>query len=61
METNDIVFDHIELVRQTFNDQFNKLIIDVGDRIGDALERGGRVILFGNGTSAADAQHILKR
>lgn len=58
MEINDIVFDHIELMRQTFDNQFNKLIVDAGDRIGNAFERGGKVILFGNGGSAADAQHI---
>ncbi|MCZ6690112.1 MAG: SIS domain-containing protein [Planctomycetota bacterium] len=30
----------------------------LADRIADALRRGGRVFLFGNGGSAADAQHI---
>ena len=61
MEINDIVFDHIELVRQTFDDQFNKLIIEVGDRIGDAFERGGREMLFDNGCIAAYPQPIFKR
>jgi D-sedoheptulose 7-phosphate isomerase len=30
----------------------------LADAIGDALEAGGKVWLFGNGGSAADAQHI---
>jgi D-sedoheptulose 7-phosphate isomerase len=30
----------------------------VGERIWEALERGGRVYAFGNGGSAADAQHL---
>ncbi|MCZ6602499.1 MAG: SIS domain-containing protein, partial [Planctomycetota bacterium] len=31
---------------------------DLADQIADALRQGGRVFLFGNGGSAADAQHI---
>ncbi|MDW8271158.1 MAG: D-sedoheptulose 7-phosphate isomerase [Bacteroidota bacterium] len=33
-------------------------IVRTGDRIADALSRGGKVLLCGNGGSAADAQHI---
>lgn len=33
-------------------------IIDVADKIIDTLQNGGKVILMGNGGSAADAQHI---
>ena len=61
MEINDIVFDHIELVRQTFDDQFNKLIIDVSDRIGDTFEPGDIEMLFNNGCIAAYLQPIFKR
>jgi D-sedoheptulose 7-phosphate isomerase len=31
---------------------------DLADRICDSLERGGKLITFGNGGSAAEAQHF---
>ena len=34
------------------------LIIDIHDAIICALRQGGKIILFGNGGSAADAQHL---
>ena len=33
-------------------------IVTVGHRIADALRSGGKVLVFGNGGSAADAQHF---
>ncbi len=33
-------------------------VIDVARVIANALQKGGRVVFFGNGGSAADAQHI---
>jgi D-sedoheptulose 7-phosphate isomerase len=33
-------------------------IVTVGERIADALRSGGKVLTFGNGGSAADAQHF---
>ena len=35
-----------------------KKIVEVGFTIDEAFKNGGKVILFGNGGSAADAQHI---
>ena len=34
------------------------LVLAVGNRIADALRAGGKVLVFGNGGSAADAQHL---
>jgi D-sedoheptulose 7-phosphate isomerase len=34
------------------------LLADVAVRLGDALTRGNKLMLFGNGGSAADAQHL---
>lgn len=33
-------------------------ILRLGDLVGTALESGGKLLIFGNGGSAADAQHI---
>src|SRR5271169_3465195 len=37
---------------------FHALIIDVGRRMADAIRKGNRIFYFGNGGSAADAQHL---
>jgi D-sedoheptulose 7-phosphate isomerase len=34
------------------------VIADLADRLTDALGRGGKLLVFGNGGSAADAQHF---
>jgi D-sedoheptulose 7-phosphate isomerase len=34
------------------------LVLDAGRRLVDALRAGGKVLVFGNGGSAADAQHF---
>src|SRR5688572_28466770 len=34
------------------------VIADLADRLTDALARGGKLLVFGNGGSAADAQHF---
>jgi len=34
------------------------LVLALGNRIADALRAGGKVLIFGNGGSAADAQHF---
>ena len=33
-------------------------VVDAAHAIGEALGRGGKLLLFGNGGSAADAQHV---
>ena len=35
-----------------------KIIVNIAQLIVDSYKNGGKVILFGNGGSAADAQHI---
>lgn len=52
------VKQHIEIVQKTFNDEMVRKITQVGLIIDHAFKTGGKVILFGNGGSAADAQHI---
>jgi D-sedoheptulose 7-phosphate isomerase len=38
--------------------EFIPIIAEAAGRLVKAMERGGKVLLFGNGGSAADAQHI---
>jgi len=40
------------------NDQFHKLVIQSALQIVASLRKGGKVLFFGNGGSAADAQHL---
>jgi D-sedoheptulose 7-phosphate isomerase len=51
------VLDSLALKRRFF-DESAPLILDAGRRIAKALGAGGRLLVFGNGGSAADAQHF---
>jgi D-sedoheptulose 7-phosphate isomerase len=45
-------------VKQSFSDQLLAGIETFAIRSADALGRGGKLVFFGNGGSAADAQHL---
>ena len=45
-------------VKQRFFETSAGLLLAVGRRLAQCLEAGGRVLTFGNGGSAADAQHL---
>ena len=45
-------------LKQRFFDEKAALLVGVGRRIAAALRAGGKVLAFGNGGSAADAQHF---
>ncbi len=34
------------------------IILDIGDKFATTIREGGKILLFGNGGSAADAQHV---
>jgi D-sedoheptulose 7-phosphate isomerase len=51
------VADSLELKRAFFHNN-EELIAEVAREIRSALIRGNKILLFGNGGSAADAQHI---
>jgi D-sedoheptulose 7-phosphate isomerase len=60
MNTDDIrslVADSVAL-KQRFFGESAALLLEVGRRMAESLLRGGRVLAFGNGGSAADAQHF---
>lgn len=45
-------------VKRKFADKNADLIIDAADKIAESVSSGHKLLLFGNGGSAADAQHI---
>ena len=53
-----IVADSVAL-KERFFAASAPLLLDVGGRMAESLLAGGRVLAFGNGGSAADAQHFV--
>ncbi len=45
-------------LKQRFFDENARVLLEVGQRITECLRSGGKVLTFGNGGSAADAQHF---
>ncbi len=50
--------DSITVKQQIVADRSYEVLIQVGDIIADAISNGGKLLLCGNGGSAADAQHL---
>ena len=53
-----IVADSVAL-KERFFAQEASLLLEVGGKMAESLRAGGRVLAFGNGGSAADAQHFV--
>ncbi len=53
-----IFSDHIRLVREAKDPKQYQKILLAGESIVDSLQKGGKVLLCGNGGSAADALHF---
>ncbi len=53
---NEHLADHLAAIERLR--AFTPLIEDLAKRIITSIEAGGKVLLFGNGGSAADAQHL---
>jgi D-sedoheptulose 7-phosphate isomerase len=45
-------------LKQRFFEENAGLLVEVGGRLSECLRSGGKVLAFGNGGSAADAQHL---
>jgi D-sedoheptulose 7-phosphate isomerase len=45
-------------LKQRFFAENAALLLDVGQRMVECLRSGGKILVFGNGGSAADAQHL---
>jgi D-sedoheptulose 7-phosphate isomerase len=53
----NIAADSIAL-KQRFFAEKSELVLSVGERLAESVKAGGRILVFGNGGSAADAQHF---
>ena len=53
-----LVAQSVEL-KQRFFPENASLLLEVGGLMADSLRAGGRVLAFGNGGSASDAQHFV--
>lgn len=52
------VLKHIDLVKTVFSDEFFENLIGISDIIVKSIKNGKKVLLCGNGGSAADCQHF---
>ncbi len=50
--------DSISVKQQIIEDSSYKVLLEAGDLIADSISAGGKLLLCGNGGSAADAQHL---
>lgn len=53
----DIIFESIQVKEQLMHTDI-KTIIDIAEAFIDCIRKDGKIILFGNGGSASDSQHI---
>ena len=52
------VEQHVSVTRALLDDRYVSFAIDVAEVLSRAIERGGKVLVCGNGGSAADASHL---
>jgi D-sedoheptulose 7-phosphate isomerase len=57
MDTNKIAGEYLAVADEVFGTMLEQVEL-VANRIAETLQAGGKVLLCGNGGSAADAQHI---
>ena len=50
--------DSISVKKQIIEDSAYEVLVEAGDIIADSISGGGKLLLCGNGGSAADAQHL---
>src|SRR4030042_2524377 len=53
----DLLLESIQVKEQMLHTQITK-IMEISEAVISCLKKGGKLILFGNGGSAADSQHI---
>ncbi len=53
----DNIKEHISVIEQMLTEQSN-VLADISDAIVKSISAGGKILIAGNGGSAADAQHI---
>jgi D-sedoheptulose 7-phosphate isomerase len=52
------IAEHLDTINKMQSDDVYKTLSAIADAIVDSVRRGGKVLIAGNGGSAADAQHI---
>jgi D-sedoheptulose 7-phosphate isomerase len=58
-ESIKVIFeDSIKTKRKLLDDDYLNILAEMGDSITESIKRGGKLLLCGNGGSAADAQHL---
>ena len=50
--------DSISVKQEIIDNESCKVLVDAGDVIANSISNGGKLLLCGNGGSAADAQHL---
>ncbi len=50
--------ESIKVKELVLKDELNKVLVEIGELIVKSILQGGKVLLCGNGGSAADAQHL---
>lgn len=51
-------FEESQQIQRNFVEQNSSALVDASMAIADAIRKGGKLLIIGNGGSAADAQHI---
>jgi D-sedoheptulose 7-phosphate isomerase len=58
MNLNTVIEEHREVVVSTFCKKNLMLLEKIGETCNQIISNGGKLVIFGNGGSAADSQHI---
>ncbi len=54
----DVIFDETIFLLEKVRDKYKDKIVEVSEKIYEAFKRGNKLLICGNGGSAADAQHL---
>jgi D-sedoheptulose 7-phosphate isomerase len=50
--------DSIAVKQSIINNGIHEILVSAGDQIAESIKKGGKLMICGNGGSAADAQHL---
>lgn len=54
----DEILEKVQLLQDIQNDNYLEQVREAGEKLADIIKRDGKILLAGNGGSAADAQHF---
>lgn len=54
----DVIFDETIFLFEKVRDKYKESIIEIAEKIYECFKRGNKLLICGNGGSAADAQHM---